>query len=92
MADVVVTMKVMPSSVEVDLDALYEKVREKIVDFSEMENMKKEIEPIAFGLKAIKVMFVMSEDIGATDPLEEDIANIEEVESVKITDVRRSIG
>jgi translation elongation factor aEF-1 beta len=92
MADVVVTLKIMPTSVEVDLEEVYNKVKEKIVGFSGMENLKKQIEPVAFGLNALKVMFVMSEDKGATDPLEEDILNIQEVESVTVTDVRRSIG
>ncbi len=92
MADVVVTIRLMPTSVDVDLEALYEKVKKEIVDFSGMENMKKEIQPVAFGLKALQVMFVMPEAKGATDPLEDSIKDIEGVESVEVTDVRRSIG
>ena len=50
------------------------------------------IEPIAFGLKAVNLMFVMDEAKGATDPLEADIETIKGVNSVEITDVRRTIG
>lgn len=82
----------MPSSVDVNLDQLFEKVKGKIVSFSGMDNMKHEVQPVAFGLNALQVMFVMPESKGATDSLEEDISNMAEVESVEVTDVRRSIG
>ncbi|MBD3203246.1 elongation factor 1-beta [Candidatus Woesearchaeota archaeon] len=92
MADVVVTLKIMPSSVEVDMDELFNKAKEIIVDYTGIDNLKKEIEPVAFGLKALKIYFVMAEDKGSTDKLEDQISEISEVESVKVIDVRRSIG
>ena len=92
MADVVVTMKIMPDSPEIDLENVESAALEKIKSFTGLENYKAEQEPVAFGLKAIKIMFVMDEAQGATDPLEEDVNSIEGVNSVEITDVRRAIG
>ena len=92
MADVVITMKIMPDSPDVDLEKLESAALEKIKTFTEMDNHKTEIEPVAFGLKALKIMFVMKEDKGSTDSLEEDIGKLEGVNSVEVTDVRRSIG
>jgi elongation factor 1-beta len=92
MADVVITMKIMPDSPEVDLKSVEEKALEKITKFAELSNYKVELEPVAFGLKAINILFVMDEAKGATDSLEEDVAKIEGVNSVEITDVRRALG
>lgn len=92
MTDVVVTMKIMPISPEIDLKVLEEKALEKIKTYTEIDNNKVEIEPLAFGLKAIKILFVMDEAKGSTDSLEEDVSSIEGVNSVEITDVRRAIG
>ncbi len=92
MADVVVTMKIMPDSPEIDLAKVESEALDKIKSFTEMDNYKTEQEPVAFGLKAVKILFVMDEAKGATDPLEEDVNSIEGVNSVEITDVRRAIG
>ena len=54
--------------------------------------MKTEQEPIAFGLKALKITFVMDEDKGSTDPLEETLKNLDGVNSVETIDVRRAVG
>jgi elongation factor 1-beta len=92
MADVVITLKIMPNSPEVDLKKLSDEALEKIKTFSGLDNNKVEEEPVAFGLKALKILFVMDEAKGATDPLEEDISKLEGVNSVEVTDVRRAIG
>ena len=82
----------MPDSPEVNMEELEKNVMEKIVDFAGETETKVEIEPIAFGLKALKIIFVMEESIGSTEPLENSIESIEEVNSVEIIDVRRAIG
>ena len=82
----------MPESPEVDLSKLENEVKAKIKAFSESEDMKIEQEPIAFGLKALKIMFVMDESRGSTDALEEQIKTIPGVNSVETVDVRRAIG
>ena len=92
MADVVITMKIMPESPEVDLEQLTKLALEKITAYTELDNNKVEQEPMAFGLKALKIMFVMDEAKGDTDPLEKELNSIPHVASVEVTDVRRSIG
>ena len=92
MADVVITLTIMPNSPEVNLKKVEEEALDKVKSFSGMENYKIEMEPVAFGLKALKILFVMDEAKGATDSLEEDIGTINGVNSVEVTDVRRAIG
>ena len=92
MALVVVTLKIMPESPDSNLDDIEEQAKIKIQDFSQSQEMKTEQEPIAFGLKAVKITFVMDESIGSTEPLEEQIKNISGINSVETIDVRRAIG
>lgn len=86
----------MPASPEIDLDAVFAKSKECILSFVDDKHkegeIRKEIELIGFGLKALKILFVMDENIGGTDRLEENIKKIAGVESVDAIDVRRAIG
>ena len=63
-----------------------------IKDFSGEAQVKAEQEPIAFGLIALKLQFVMDESIGSTEKLEQKLAGIEGVSSAEVVDVRRAIG
>ena len=92
MAQVVVTLKIMPESPETDLSLIQSKAEEEIKKFSGETQFKIEHEPIAFGLKAVKIIFVMDENKGSTDSLEENIKKIDGVNSVEVVDVRRAIG
>ena len=49
-------------------------------------------ESIGFGLKALKIIFVMDENKGSPDPVAEKISEMEGVNSAEITDVRRALG
>ena len=83
----------MPESPDVDFTTLRTGAVEKINAFVGEDGEKKiEEEPMAFGLKALKITFVMDEDIGSTDSLEQEIAGIDGVNSVDVVDVRRAIG
>lgn len=82
----------MPKSPDVDLGSIEPEAKAKIIEFSQSKEIKTEQEPIAFGLKALKIIFVMDESKGSTDSLEESIKNIEGVNSVEAVDVRRAIG
>ena len=92
MANVVVTLKLMPESPEVDLSKIEIEAKKRIHKIVGPGDMKIEQEPIAFGLKAIKIMFIMNEAMGNTEPIEDAVANIDGVQSVEITDVRRAVG
>ena len=92
MAQVVITLKIMPSSLQIDLIKIEHEAKAKIANFSQNDEMRSEQEPIAFGLKALKITFAMDENKGSTDALEEDIKKIKGVNSAEVVDVRRAIG
>ena len=92
MAKVVVSFRIMPQNTSIDLSKLEAEVKKEIVDFCNSKEFKSQIEPIAFGLKALKILFVMDESIGSTEELERKISQIDGIESVEVTDVRRAIG
>ena len=92
MANVVVTLRIMPQNTGIDLDALESKAKKEIVEFCNSQEFKTSIEPIAFGLKALNILFVMDEAIGGTEALEQRISRLDGVESVEVTDVRRAVG
>ncbi len=88
MAKVLVIVKILPRDVEIDLDMLREKIAEKLP--KEYEVKGHEIEPIAFGLKALRLYIYMPEEVeGGTSPLEEMLSNIEGVGQVEVEMVHR---
>ena len=90
MADVIVTLKIMPESTSADLKKIEMLAKKKIEKLGSIG--KTEILPVAFGLKAINIVFIMDEKKGDTEKLEKEIELIEGVGSVEVTDVRRAIG
>lgn len=92
MAMAIATMKIMPVSPEEDLAVIEEKAKAIVKGFAGEGETRVEIEPIAFGLKALKITFVMDEDKGSPDAIEEDILAIPGVNSFEIIDVRRAVG
>lgn len=92
MAKVIVTLKIMPDSPETDLHKLEREAKKEIEHFAGKGDMKVEINPIAFGLKELRILFVMDEKLGGTDSLEAKIAARDDVNSVEVVDVRRAIG
>jgi len=92
MASVVVTVRIMPASPEVDLASLEKKALADIQEFAGEGETKTEQVPIAFGLISVNIIFVMDENQGSPDPVAEKISEYEEVKSAEITDVRRAIG
>ena len=82
----------MPESPEVDLEQLKVKVKEAIVNYAGEGETKDEVVPVAFGLKALKIIFVVDEAKGGTDALEREVSEIEGVNSIEVIDVRRAMG
>ena len=81
----------MPQSPNSDLNFIETSSNKEIEKFGGKLG-KTEIEAIAFGLKALKLIFIMDEDKGSTEPLEREIIKIKGVNSVETLDVRRAIG
>ncbi|HKZ99822.1 MAG TPA: elongation factor 1-beta [Thermoplasmata archaeon] len=83
MGSVAVTLKVMPESLEVDLEALKARVRSVLQpSFRTLEER-----PIAFGLKAIVAIAVIDDAGGGSERLEEALAALPGVGSVETIDV-----
>ncbi|WP_457549004.1 elongation factor 1-beta [Archaeoglobus sp.] len=82
MGKVYMKLRVMPEDVDVDLEKVYEKIKEVAPENVEIRDYK--IQPIAFGLKALLVVAVMPDEGGICDQLVERIQNIEGVESVEV--------
>jgi len=92
MAQVIVTVKIMPASPETNLGEVEKNAKALIVNFAGAGDTKTEITPIAFGLKSLSIIFVMDESLGSPDPVAEKIAELDTVNSAEISDVRRAIG
>ena len=90
MANVIITFKIMPESLEVNLDNLEKEIKELINKFGDVGRVERE--KVAFGLEALNFMVVYDEAKGSTDFLEDNIRNVEGVMSAEVTDVRREIG
>ncbi len=82
-----IIMKIMPSSPSSNLEEIKQEIG-RLVQEKGGKNIKYSEEPIAFGLKAIIANFELPETANA-DKLEEEISQIEDVNSVQTTDMRR---
>ena len=83
MAEVLVTLRLMPEGIEVDLNKLEADLRERIKVHSVIR------EPIAFGLEALRIAAVIQDAEGGTDPLEKKLLSIPGVGNVEVTGLTR---
>jgi elongation factor 1-beta len=83
MAEVAVTLRLMPESTEVDLDSLEAEVRRRVRVHSVSR------EPIAFGLEALLVVAVVEDAAGGTEPLERELSSLPGVGNVQVTGLTR---
>jgi len=90
MAVMAVKIKIMPKSLETDLVKVEEEVK-KIMKTRGVKNPKFEVQPIAFGLKALIVLFGWPEE-KEFEGFENSLMKIKDVSSIKIIDMRRAIG
>lgn len=85
-------IKVMPESPEMDLEALKQTITSNISALDSTANVTGfEIEPIAFGLKALIVALRIVETIDSSK-VEEAISSISGISSVQVIDYRRAIN
>ncbi len=87
--EVAVQIKVMPDSPEVDLKKLRDRIKSTVSDSGRMYAC--EVQPIAFGLKALLVTFIVEDKEGGSEALEEAISNVDDVESVQVVAVTRML-
>jgi len=87
MAKVLISLKIFPSDVNIDLEIIKSKIKEALTNY---EVYKFEEEPIAFGLVAVIAhILVPEEEEGATEIVEEAIRGIKEISEIQTIMVRR---
>ena len=91
-AKAILTLKVMPESVETDLKVIQLHIEKAIKEiYGEVGPIRVSDEPIAFGLRALKFEFIIDETLGS-DPIEDKVRELEGVASAQVIDFRRAIG
>ncbi len=85
MGKVGMTLRIMPEDVTVNLDAIKETIPEVIP--SDVQLARMETVPIAFGLKALRVVLIMED--ASPDELEKILSSIKGVQSVEIEQLGR---
>ncbi len=89
MGEVAVQVKVMPDTPEVDLKKLSGRIESVVSRDGRMYAC--EVKPIAFGLKALLITFIVEDQEGGSEALEEAISSLDEVESVQVVAVSRML-
>lgn len=90
MGTALITIKMMPTSPDVNLDEIQE-LAKKVVEDNDGERVNFKTEPIAFGLNAVIVNFSLDES-KSIDDIENPLKEIENVSSVSVIDFRRAFG
>lgn len=80
MGEVGVTIRITPEDVN-NLEKLKNNLKEEF----NVEDIKEE--PLAFGLKNLKILVIISDSSGGTDKLENQISNLSGVKDLEIEDV-----
>lgn len=74
----------MPESVEVSMEKLKADIK-KLKIIGQIKDMKEE--PVAFGLKALKVLTILPDEGGLTDKIEEAVRKVKGVQSAETVGV-----
>lgn len=78
--NVILTLQIMPESVEVNLEEIKAELK-KMPIMGQIKDMKEE--PIAFGLKALKILTILPDEGGLTDKIEEAARKVKGVQSAE---------
>ena len=87
MARVVMTLRIMPDDVEVNIDDLLERIKIVIPEGTDLGAT--ETQPVAFGLVALRMNLSRDESMGGTDDIEDAISAVEGVAQVEVERVSR---
>ena len=86
MEKVAVILKIMPESPDVDMEKLQAEIREKVSCIQDMR-----VEPIGFGLSAIKIAMIIEDEIGSGDKIESLFAGIAGIDRAEIESLNRML-
>lgn len=85
--NVAASVRIMPTGVEINLEEIRKSVEKIVSKYGKLNSF--EIKPIAFGLKSLEVMLLLSDKEGGMDEIEAQVAKIKGVNSVEILEVTR---
>lgn len=88
MAKILISYRILPTEVTIDLEKLKQKIREKLPKYSSVNRFAEE--PIAYGLTALIAHIVIPEDKpGGLDELERTLQKIGEISQIETLTVHR---
>jgi translation elongation factor aEF-1 beta len=88
MAKILISYKILPTEVTIDLEELRLKIKKEIPDYSSIHGFAEE--PIAYGLTALIAHIVIPEDKpGALDELEKTLHGISEISQIETLTIHR---
>ncbi len=82
---VLMAIKLMPSSPDIEMNMIKKQVEQTALELGEIKDMKEE--PIAFGLKALKVLLMVEDQERIAEKVEEKLSNLEGIESAEVESV-----
>lgn len=79
MGEIACVYKVMPEDAETDLESIKDQLRNLLEEIQDMGE-----EEVAFGLKAIKVSAITTDEAGGTDAVEEKLEQLDNIQSYEL--------
>ena len=92
MAKGIVTFKLMPESVDVDLEPIKEKALLIAREHNSIGEMQAKEEPIAFGLKAVLILAMYNMEGADFDAIAQEMGKLEGVQSSEVAKMDLALG
>ena len=92
MGKAVITFKLMPTSVEVDLEPIKEKALEIAKENNSIGEMQAKIEPVAFGLKAVLILAMYEVEGADFEAIANKMGELEGVQSAEVAKMDLALG
>ncbi|MCK5548436.1 MAG: elongation factor 1-beta [Thermoplasmata archaeon] len=84
MGRVAITFNIMPETPDVDLDSVSKSIRDCMPEGAELKGMV--VNPVAFGLNAIKILVIVGDKGGIADQVEKNLSELDGIQSVDVVE------